>query len=1318
MKKTILTFYIYLFTCFLLTGQDLIEGVLWVTSANESAKPLPGQVITTNNHINLLLNDYGIFSFEPAFPGSKNDLLKNTYEIRFTGNTTALFSDLMVNFKDDYSFVEMHYSEPDIAVYDPEDYMWFLTLQNPDSWLWHLLKIQANDAWDITIGDPNIVIAIIDTDVDAEHPDLMTELKLPYEPYTGYVFTCNPFHGHGTAVSSFATAETTEIGGTPNGQLASVGFNTKFIFYHAWGIGSAIYLQKAHHASLVMGADVITSSAGGWRCQGGPNPIEEAAVKEILDNGTVIVMPAGNGINGTHCDNGNNGIHDPWYPLHPIYDERIIIVTGTDKNDYHYYLNPQGVEKTHSHYPAVDISSPGHELMGAKPTECGSVTWPYYGGSGGTSFATPIVAGVCGLLKSIDKNFTPGEIQEFIKRSADPVVDEQNYPGLLGAGRINAFGAVNLAVNCTPEVITGNEVWSEDRIVLCGLEIESGATLTIYSTVKLSRNSSIIVKPGGNLIIDNGLLTSLDNKFWQGIEVWGNSTKSQLINPNNNIQYQGKIVLKEAVIENAKTGVLLGKPGSSSFNGGIIVANDVIFKNNAKAVHFLPYNNFNPITLKPLDNISYFKYCKFEITNEYIPDYTFYKHADLSRVKGIDFIACDFSVIQTPGVSTWNQAIASYSAGFNVKAICNSNTVPCNSYDKCTFDGFQWGIFANNDHSTSNTFFVNRAVFTNNSYGIRMKDIHRAAILSSEFSLVYNAPELEPCELIGKSASAYGIHMTGCNGFAVEENEFYKASGAPTGYYTGIYIAETQAADQVYKNTFEGLSYGNYAVGKNWKDTYTWQGLAYYCNENTNNWQDFTVEDVPLKPDGIQHPQGSPQMPAGNTFSANANNNFNNWDFNNWIGYYYYAPTQGNTNTVYYPQVVNRVIREEVVGIQNPCLSNYGGGGSGSGRDVVMTPAQKQQAEMEYAVNLSNYNNVKTLHDNLKDGGSTTATLADITTAWPSDMWALRAELLGKSPHLSMEVLKAAADKTNVLPESIIFEIMAANPDELKKEELIKYLEDKDNPLPEYMIDFLRQVAMGSSYKTVLLRQMAHYGQLKTLAANNIIRSLLNDTITDNVELRNWLNNIGGKRADEQIIASYMGEGNYTNALALANMMPALYNYTGDELTEHGYYLDMLNLQISLAQQGKTIFDLDSTEINNLVFMAENSSGTAGSQAKGILEYAYGYHYCNCISADTSGYKSSKVINPDAFEKLLDIEITVKPNPAKDWAVFNYSLPDSGAEGVIKISDVSGKLITALPINGKQGQKIWDTREIKSAVYFYTLHVSGFKKSGKIVVSK
>ena len=58
--------------------------------------------------------------------------------------------------------------------------------------------------------------------------------------------------------------------------------------------------------------------------------------------------------------------------------------------------------------------------------------------------------------------------------------------------------------------------------------------------------------------------------------------------------------------------------------------------------------------------------------------------------------------------------------------------------------------------------------------------------------------------------------------------------------------------------------------------------------------------------------------------------------------------------------------------------------------------------------------------------------LNSVETAWPNDMWELRAQLLQGSPHQSKEVLKKAADRTDVLPESIIFEVLSTNPDELK----------------------------------------------------------------------------------------------------------------------------------------------------------------------------------------------------------------------------------------------------------------------------------------------
>ena len=128
---------------------------------------------------------------------------------------------------------------------------------------------------------------------------------------------------------------------------------------------------------------------------------------------------------------------------------------------------------------------------------------------------------------------------------------------------------------------------------------------------------------------------------------------------------------------------------------------------------------------------------------------------------------------------------------------------------------------------------------------------------------------------------------------------------------------------------------------------------------------------------------------------------------------------------------------------------------------------------------------------------------------------------------------------------------------------------------------------------------------------------------------------------------------------------------------------------------------------------------TAGAQAKGILEFAYGYHYCDCLDvSDNSGYKSSGNINYDAFNKVFGPDVEVKPNPAKEWTSFNYTLPGNETEGVIKISDVTGKVIEIFTVEGQQGQKIWDTRRIKSGVYFYTFTVNGISQSGKVVISK
>ncbi|MCF8303276.1 MAG: T9SS type A sorting domain-containing protein [Bacteroidales bacterium] len=848
-------------------------------------------------------------------------------------------------------------------------------------------------------------------------------------------------------------------------------------------------------------------------------------------------------------------------------------------------------------------------------------------------------------------------------------------------------------------------IWEKSISLSTGLIIESGAELTIKGLVNVPKDSKIIVKQGGMLIIDGGTLKNGCGQSWQGIQVWGERTAHQYPDANGDYQQGYLKLINGATIENALIAVDLWKPGDWSSTGGIVHATDAIFRNNAKSIHALHYNNYNPYdTTQEMDYNSNFKNCTFEITEDYLGDVTFYKHVDLAHVKGIDFQGCDFSVNdQVEGVSTWNSAIAGYDAKFGVKAICNSQQAPCpeEDYDRCTFIGFYSAVSALKDGTSPVTFSVSRAEFIDNAYGVKARYMNNASVLHADFEIGH----LWDC--------GAGIYSDNVTGFAFEDNDFSKYTGSPALDYFGIIINNSEAVNEVYKNSFNGLSYANFSDGKNWRDDYRYEGLVYYCNENIYNYADFYVNDFEFdKHSGIQSEQGNDNYTAGNTFSQNGAT----WHFYNGgehlVGYYYNQNQSDeipDDDKIYHIAKVGR-------SVTNNCNSHYGGDIE---LKLVLTPQQKVDAEQDYYDNLTDYNNVKSLYDSYVDGGDTEAEKLDIQTAQPDDMWELRAQLLGDSPHLSLEVLKEAADKTDVFTESALFDILAANPDELKKDTLISYLENKEEPLPEYMIDLLKQLAEGTTYKTALQQQMAGYKHAYTRAAHDIIRSNLNDTVVDYVELRNWLDNLGGITSDRQIISSYISEKNFTDAFTLANMLPQLYNLQGNELIEHNYYIDMLNLHQTLYQQGKNTFQLDSTEKANLVFIAANSTGVAGAQAKSILEGVYNEYYVNCPEADGStGYKSSSTINPNSLGKAYGLNISVKPNPAKQWAAFDYSLPVDETEATITVTNATGSTVAILEVSGQQGQKLWDTQSIKPGVYIYTIKAAGFSQSGKIVISK
>jgi hypothetical protein len=147
----------------------------------------------------------------------------------------------------------------------------------------------------------------------------------------------------------------------------------------------------------------------------------------------------------------------------------------------------------------------------------------------------------------------------------------------------------------------------------------------------------------------------------------------------------------------------------------------------------------------------------------------------------------------------------------------------------------------------------------------------------------------------------------------------------------------------------------------------------------------------------------------------------------------------------------------------------------------------------------------------------------------------------------------------------------------------------------------------------------------------------------------------------------------------------------------------------------------------NVVY-TNNGWETAATQLKIPFDpsYADQYNHLQFVNETTGFYAFNNQLYKTTNGGFVSVneniainpfELSITPNPAKDWTSIGYTLPDSETEGVIKISDVNGNIVQTFTVSGEQGSKIWDTRNIKPGVYFYEFVVNGYSNTGKIIVN-
>ncbi|MCV0403147.1 MAG: S8 family serine peptidase [Chloroflexi bacterium] len=318
-------------------------------------------------------------------------------------------------------------------------------------------RMRVRDAWSLSKGGDGVV-AVLDTGVQANHPDLSGRV-LP-----GYDFVNNDSdaaddNGHGTWVAGIIAAKPNDGYG-----IAGISWSDKILpvkIMNREGRGDTADLTSGIVWAADHGATVINLSVGGFPS----SSYVQDAVNYAWNKGVVLVGAA-----------GNNGIQEDFYPAA---FPNVVSVSATQVDDEFSHWSSYG--------PKVDVSAPGASVQTTNCTVCtyaGHDTWGDHTYISGTSFATPNVAGVVALIRARYPTYTPAQVVSRLTST----VDDLGYAGYdirYGRGRVNAYRAL------------GGSISAPAR--LSGDSLETNNALTAARSIALGATTRPSIYPAGDV---------------------------------------------------------------------------------------------------------------------------------------------------------------------------------------------------------------------------------------------------------------------------------------------------------------------------------------------------------------------------------------------------------------------------------------------------------------------------------------------------------------------------------------------------------------------------------------------------------------------------------------------------------------------------------------------------------------------------------------------------------------------------------------------------------------------------------------------------
>ena len=813
---------------------------------------------------------------------------------------------------------------------------------------------------------------------------------------------------------------------------------------------------------------------------------------------------------------------------------------------------------------------------------------------------------------------------------------------------------------------------------------------------------------GAYLELNSSVLTSMEvcgtEDLWRGVVLDGNDTEQEDLLTNN--QQPVIKLFNSSRIENARVGI-------HSFEGGIIKSTASTFFNNVNAIRFDPFQNTALNGSVNVGNISSFNKDNFYVDDNmfgYLPTIfnNFETHVKLFSVDGISFKQCTFDNQQSNSlyIQDKNIGIETKNAGLTVTCNCDIMLQPG---EECPDQYKHPSVFTNLNQGIrlldGNKFVkINESSFEENSTGINIQATKDVIIIRNDFFVggcVISNPYLN---------QNIGIHSNFSTNYKIEENILELSSNAlPAIKHFGIVVKESGVSyNEVYNNEILNLHTGINAVDQNREISNSFIGLQILCNKFTG------LEAFDIKVDvessgnlsGIANHQGmiSNGASAGNEFTPNigGEGNFQNNAWN--LITYYFDPNLALAEPIFHTPIYV----DPKISTPNTCPSQITGYPLTSSTLLTQTNSF-YSARNDYYNLLYNYNQ-------LIDGGNTPSLLIEIQNKWPQEAWDLRNDLIGISPFVSEDALREAAF-TGILPDALLLEICLANPDATKNDRFIEDLEfNIPNTLPLYMIDMIRNSWSGVTTRTLLERNIASKSSEMNQLFGCVLKDIKSRDEYSNDELIQWYSERNDICDYYTISDIYIQSNNYDSAINIVNDILIYYNLEESQQIEYDNYLDYLDFRSNLYNDGKTIYELDSVDINVLLGIGEFYEGIASQHARNILCVVAGIcEPCYGIIDTTQNKSDVSPIVPNNIPQYS--KVSISPNPANNFTNLEWELSSIEKAVQININNSKGQIINSHKVEDIIGKLKIETSGLAEGVYYFEfISDNQILKSGKFII--